>query len=81
MGRWTRAPGDADATAIRAAAQDVLSDPSYRLVAKRMSASLAGVDGAANAADEIEALVVSQGRDSPTADRCGGDRDRVQRIA
>jgi UDP:flavonoid glycosyltransferase YjiC (YdhE family) len=64
-------PGDADATAIRAAAQDVLS-ASYRHVAKRMSASLAGVDGAANAADEIEALVVSQGRDSPTADRCGG---------
>jgi UDP:flavonoid glycosyltransferase YjiC (YdhE family) len=74
--------GDADATAIRAAAQDVLSDPSYRLVAKRMSASLAGVDGAVNAADEIEALVMlGDRRNSPTADRCGGDRDHLQRIA
>src|ERR1700674_5221122 len=40
---------------VASEAQEVLSAPSYRHNAKRMSAALAGVDGAANAADEVEA--------------------------
>jgi MGT family glycosyltransferase len=51
-------PGDAPPDAIRAAAQDLLSTPSYRLKAQQMSAALAGVDGAANAADEVESLLM-----------------------
>jgi UDP:flavonoid glycosyltransferase YjiC (YdhE family) len=50
-------PGDADVAAIRAAAQEVLSVASYRSVARQRSIALAGVDGAANAADEVEALL------------------------
>jgi UDP:flavonoid glycosyltransferase YjiC (YdhE family) len=50
-------PEDADAATIRAAAQKILSGPSYRRTAKRMSTALVGVDGAANAADEVEALL------------------------
>jgi UDP:flavonoid glycosyltransferase YjiC (YdhE family) len=53
-------PGDADIETIRSAARDVLSTSSYGRNAQRMSVSLAGVDGAANAADEIEALLIPQ---------------------
>jgi UDP:flavonoid glycosyltransferase YjiC (YdhE family) len=51
-------PGDAPAEAIRSAAQEILSTPSHRLKVQQMSASLAGVDGAENAADEVESLLV-----------------------
>jgi MGT family glycosyltransferase len=50
-------PGDADVAAIRAAAQEILSVVSYRSAARQRSAVLAGVDGAANAADVVEALL------------------------
>jgi UDP:flavonoid glycosyltransferase YjiC (YdhE family) len=50
-------PGDADVAAIRAAAQEVLSVASYRSAARQRSAALAGADGAANAADEVEVLL------------------------
>jgi UDP:flavonoid glycosyltransferase YjiC (YdhE family) len=50
-------PGDADVAAIRAAAQEVLSVASYRSVARQRSTALTGADGAANAADEVEALL------------------------
>ena len=53
-------PGDAGTDAIRAAAQEVLSTPSFRRIATEKSALLADVDGAANAADEVEALLASQ---------------------
>lgn len=59
-------PGDADAGAMRAAAQEVLSARSYQQNATRMSAALAGVDGAANAADEIEALLLPKARHQVT---------------
>lgn len=50
-------PGDAGVGAIRAAAQEMLSTPSYRLNARQRAAVLADVDGASNAAKELEALV------------------------
>jgi UDP:flavonoid glycosyltransferase YjiC (YdhE family) len=50
-------PGDADAAAIRAAAQQVLDTPSFRLHAARRAEALAGVNGAAHAADAVEALL------------------------
>ena len=50
-------PGDASVDAIRAAAHDVLSTPSFKESAKQRSAALAGVDGGANAANEVEALL------------------------
>jgi UDP:flavonoid glycosyltransferase YjiC (YdhE family) len=53
-------PGDASADAMRAAAQEVLSTPSFQEKATEKSALLAAVDGAANAADEVEALLPSQ---------------------
>jgi MGT family glycosyltransferase len=49
--------GDADASAIRDAAQLILSTHSYRLNAKNRSMALANVESASNAADELEALV------------------------
>jgi MGT family glycosyltransferase len=52
-------PGDASADTMRVAAQEVLSTPSYGAKAKEKSALLAGVDGAVNAADEVEALLAS----------------------
>jgi len=39
------------------AAQEVLATPFYRDQARQRSAVLAGIDGAANAADEVEALI------------------------
>jgi UDP:flavonoid glycosyltransferase YjiC (YdhE family) len=50
-------PGDAGVEAIAEAALDVLSNPSYRSNARQRAAALAGVDGASNAADEVEALL------------------------
>jgi UDP:flavonoid glycosyltransferase YjiC (YdhE family) len=50
-------PGDASSAAMREAAQKVLGTPSFAEQAKRRSAMLAGVDGAANAADAVEALI------------------------
>lgn len=50
-------PGDADAAAIRAAVEEILATPSYRQTARRLAEALAGVDGARNAADEVEALL------------------------
>ena len=55
-------PGDASMDAIRAAAHDVLSTPSFKENAKRRSTALAGVDGAANAADEVETLLQADAR-------------------
>ena len=49
--------GDADVAAMREAAQDVLANPAYRRAAQQRSASLSHVDGAANGAREVEALV------------------------
>jgi UDP:flavonoid glycosyltransferase YjiC (YdhE family) len=50
-------PSDASVDAIRAAAQEVLSTTSYRTNALQRSTALAGIDGAANAANEVEALM------------------------
>ena len=50
-------PGDAAVEAIRSAAQDVLSDPSYRTRARARATALADVDGASTAAEEIESLI------------------------
>jgi MGT family glycosyltransferase len=50
-------PGDADAAAMRSAAQEVLSGPSYRLNALTRAKALEGIDGASNAASEIETLL------------------------
>jgi len=50
-------PGDAGAGAIAAVAREVLSTPSFRDNARQRAAALAGIDGAVNAADEVEALL------------------------
>jgi UDP:flavonoid glycosyltransferase YjiC (YdhE family) len=50
-------PGDADTGAMRIAAQSVLHDPGYRQSARARAVMLADVDGAANAADEVERLL------------------------
>jgi MGT family glycosyltransferase len=50
-------PCDAAVDAIRTAAQEVLSTPSFRANARQRAAALAGVDGAANAAAEVEAVL------------------------
>jgi UDP:flavonoid glycosyltransferase YjiC (YdhE family) len=50
-------PGDASSDAMRAAAQKILSTPSFGENAKQRAAALAGVNGAANAANEVEALL------------------------
>jgi MGT family glycosyltransferase len=61
--------GDAAVTASRAAAQQVLATPSFRENARRLSLSLAGVDGAANAADEVESLLPSKDATVPMRPR------------
>src|ERR1700722_17956654 len=50
-------PGDAEAAAIRSAAQELLSKPSYRLNAETRAKALAGIDGASSAASAVEALL------------------------
>lgn len=52
---------DADADAIRAAAQQVLATPRYRLTAERLSRPLRQSDGASAAASELEALMIAPG--------------------
>jgi UDP:flavonoid glycosyltransferase YjiC (YdhE family) len=61
--------GDADTAAIRAAAERILGTPSFSAAARERAAALAGVDGAANAADEVEVLLQGAVRrqDCPTA--------------
>jgi UDP:flavonoid glycosyltransferase YjiC (YdhE family) len=74
-------PGDADADAMRAATGQVLANPSYRLNAQRRAKALAGVDGAENAANEVEALLTrAPSTRSATADddRKGPDNRRQQ---
>ena len=55
-------PGDAGADAMAEAAHHVLTNPAYRHNARRRAESLAGVDGAANAADEVESLLATGAR-------------------
>lgn len=50
-------PGDAGTEAMRIATKEVLSVPSFGDNARRRATELAGVDGAANAADEVEQLL------------------------
>jgi UDP:flavonoid glycosyltransferase YjiC (YdhE family) len=50
-------PGDADAATIRIAVEAVLSDDRYRAEAAARSEAFVGMDGAALAADSIEALL------------------------
>lgn len=57
LGAGRALPGDADVEAIFEAAETVLNDSLYRDNAKRLSAVLANVDGAAVAANAIEDLV------------------------
>jgi UDP:flavonoid glycosyltransferase YjiC (YdhE family) len=68
-------PGDAGSEAIRAAAKEVLSTPSFRDSARQRAGTLNGIDGAANAADEVEAMLGLRRRP-------GGVRgDRAQCVA
>ncbi len=60
--------GDADVAAMREAAQDVLANPAYRRAAQERSASLRDVDGAANAAREVEALIETAASDRAAAE-------------
>jgi UDP:flavonoid glycosyltransferase YjiC (YdhE family) len=55
-------PGDAGPEAIAEAAHAVLSSPAYRDNARQRAAALAGVDGAANAAAEVESLLAVDAR-------------------
>jgi UDP:flavonoid glycosyltransferase YjiC (YdhE family) len=50
-------PGDATAHMMRSAVQEVLAAPSLRATARELAQKLVGVDGAANAAAEIEQWV------------------------
>lgn len=54
-------PSDADAAAIRRAARRILDDPSFAARAQERAAMLAGIDGAAKAADEAEKLIANGG--------------------
>ena len=53
-------PQDAGVEAIRTAAEEVLRTPSFTANARERAVMLAGVDGAANAADEVEALLAAK---------------------
>jgi UDP:flavonoid glycosyltransferase YjiC (YdhE family) len=55
-------PDDASAEVVRDAVTQVLGSSGYRERAARISAELAGVDGASNGADEIESLLSKQFR-------------------
>ena len=50
-------PGDAGVEAIHEAAHRILSTPSFKQNAQERAKALAGIDGAANAADEVESLL------------------------
>jgi UDP:flavonoid glycosyltransferase YjiC (YdhE family) len=73
-------PGDAGMDAMRAAAQEVLSTPSFRRTATEKSALLAGIDGAANAANEVEALLASRAQQTNFAG-AGSHNNRCQQVA
>ena len=60
-------PGDAAAEQMRDAVRDVLATPSCRETARAISRQLAGVDGARNAADEIEQLLAAHAAGRPVA--------------
>jgi UDP:flavonoid glycosyltransferase YjiC (YdhE family) len=70
-------PGGDASDPIRAAAREVLSTPSFRNNARRRAATLADVDGAANAADEVEALLTSPHTLSQSHEP-GGEARRVK---
>src|SRR5271165_7400268 len=53
--------GDADVEAIRTAAREVLSDPSYRSEARRRAEAFSRSDGAASAARAVETLLGEAG--------------------
>jgi UDP:flavonoid glycosyltransferase YjiC (YdhE family) len=72
-------PGDASSPAMREAAQKVLGTPSFAEQGKRRSVVLSGVDGAANAADEVEALI--RGKNSAGAPLTGNPGLQCQRVA
>jgi len=72
-------PGDASSPAMREAAQKVLGTPSFAEQAKRCSVVLSSVDGAANAADEVEALI--RGKNSAGAPLTGNPGLQCQRVA
>jgi UDP:flavonoid glycosyltransferase YjiC (YdhE family) len=55
-------PGDANVELIRSAVQDVLASPTYRERSQAISVQLRGVNGASNAADEIEGLLGERAR-------------------
>jgi UDP:flavonoid glycosyltransferase YjiC (YdhE family) len=67
-------PGDASVAAIRVAAQEILATPSFKQSARERSAALAGVDGAVNAADEVETLLGTKNASSD-------GQDQRQRVA
>lgn len=58
-GAGLRISRNAGAARIRAAVSRLLDDPSYRTAAARMADVFASADGAARAADELEALATS----------------------
>lgn len=55
-------PGDASGEAMRQAIEAVLANPSFGETARELAVNFAGVDGASNAADEIEQLLVEADR-------------------
>jgi UDP:flavonoid glycosyltransferase YjiC (YdhE family) len=54
-------PGDASVPQIRSAAEEILSDPSFREEARTRSRALEDCNGAASAADSVEALTRKTG--------------------
>ena len=75
-------PGDATIEDMRAAAQNVLGSPRYGDAARDRAKALAGLDGASNAADEVEALfnVISADK-RPAADLQRQSPIRSERVA
>jgi UDP:flavonoid glycosyltransferase YjiC (YdhE family) len=59
-------PGDASTEAIRAAADEILSTPSFTRAARSRAEALAGVDGAVAAADEVELMLRTRRASRPT---------------
>jgi UDP:flavonoid glycosyltransferase YjiC (YdhE family) len=62
-------PGDAGVEAIHEAAHRILSTPSFKQNAHERAKALAGIDGAGNAADEIENLLDAVPSRGAAADR------------
>lgn len=62
-GVGTALPGDATAEMMRTAIERVLKTASFRDAARAISRQLADTDGAANAADEIEAMIATASPD------------------